>query len=343
MEKKLDYLCNGLMSWYATLITSFILHYYGYFRLTEIIDNFGPLMTAAVITGIVITFVVYITTIIQGKQHRMSGNFLYDLFMGAALNPRIGRVDLKMFAEIRVPWVILFYISVSGAAKEYEMFGYVSASMAFMVLAHFLYVNACAKGEECIPTTWDMTYEKFGFMLIFWNFAGVPFTYCLGAVYLHKYSIENGSPIQHSLAWTYFCYALLILGYYVWDTANSQKNRFRMIMNGTYIPRYTFPQLPWGTLKNPSYIKTKQGNLILTGGWWGYARKAHYTADLIMALSWGFICGFNTVITYFYPAFFIVVLIHRVTRDMQKCAKKYGKDWEEYCRQVPYIFIPGVY
>jgi Delta24(24(1))-sterol reductase len=116
-----------------------------------------------------------------------------------------------------------------------------------------------------------------------------------------------------------------------------------MISNGTYIPRYTFPQLPWGTLKNPSFIKTEQGNLILTGGWWGYARKIHYTADLMMAFSWGFICGFNTAITYFYPVFFIIVLVHRVTRDMERCAKKYGKDWDEYCRQVPYIFIPGVY
>src|ERR1043165_6595033 len=80
------------------------------------------------------------------------------------------------------------------------------------------------------------------------------------------------------------------------DTANSQKNRFRMILNGSYIPRYTFPQLPWGTLKNPSYLKTKQGNLLLTGGWWKYARKIHYTADLLMAISWGFDCGFNTLI-----------------------------------------------
>ncbi|CAB4375088.1 unnamed protein product [Rhizophagus irregularis] len=314
-----------------------------YFRLTEIIDNLGPLMTVSIITGFTITFTVYIVTIIQGNQYRMSGNIVYDLFMGAALNPRLGRVDLKMFAEIRVPWVVLFYISVSAAVKEYEMFGYVSATMAFMVLAHFLYVNACAKGEECIPTTWDMTYEKFGFMLIFWNFAGVPFTYCLGTLYLHLSSIDNGRPIQHSPAWTFFCYALLISGYYIWDTANSQKNRFRMTLNGTYIPRSTFPQLPWGTLKNPSYIKTKQGNLILTGGWWGYARKIHYSADLMMAFSWGFICGFNTPIPYFYPAFFVFVLTHRVTRDMERCARKYGKDWDEYCRQVPYIFIPGVY
>ena len=31
------------------------------------------------------------------------------------------------------------------------------------------------KGEECIPQTWDMFHEKWGFLVIFWNFAGVPF------------------------------------------------------------------------------------------------------------------------------------------------------------------------
>ncbi|CAG8527451.1 18918_t:CDS:2 [Dentiscutata erythropus] len=300
--KRLDYLCNGVTSWYATIVTSLILHYYGWFRLTEIIDNFGPLMSVAVVSGVVITLVIYFTTIMQGNQYRMSGYLMYDLFMGAVLNPRLGHVDLKMFAEIRIPWVLLFYISISAAIKEYELFGYVSASMAFMVLAHFLYVNACAKGEECIPTTWDMTYEK---------------------------PIIFGKQLISSLV--------------IADTANSQKNRFRMIINGSYIPRYTFPQLPWGTLKNPTYIKTKSGNLLLTSGWWGIARKIHYTADLMMAFAWGFITGFNTVIPYFYPVFFVAVLTHRVSRDMERCAKKYGKDWEEYCKQVPYIFIPGIY
>ena len=47
--------------------------------------------------------------------------------------------------------------------------------MAFMCLATWLYLNACCKGEELIPQTWDMFHEKWGFMVIFWNFAGVPF------------------------------------------------------------------------------------------------------------------------------------------------------------------------
>lgn len=38
-----------------------------------------------------------------------------------------------------------------------EVYGYVTPNMAFMVLATGLYINACAKGEECIPQTWVST------------------------------------------------------------------------------------------------------------------------------------------------------------------------------------------
>jgi hypothetical protein len=33
----------------------------------------------------------------------------------------------------------------------------------------------------------------------------------------------------------------------------------------------------------------------------------------------------------------------RLCRDSARCAAKYGEDWKEYTRQVPYVFIPGVY
>lgn len=95
-------------------------------------------------------------------------------------------------------------------------------NMAFMTLATWLYLNAwwvnmlvrsdlfvwssfSGKGEECIPQTWDMYHEKWafylnlsdtmdiyptyswrwGFMVIFWNFAGVPFVSMPSAGYWH--------------------------------------------------------------------------------------------------------------------------------------------------------------
>lgn len=140
--KTLMYNCNALQSIYVTMITSAVLHYTGIFRLTEIIDNYGHLMTVAIIYGFGISFGMYWLTVAQGKQMRMSGNFIYDVFMGACLNPRIGPVDLKMFAEVRIPWVIVFFLAVSGACKQYEQYGYVTPNMLFMCLATWLYLNA---------------------------------------------------------------------------------------------------------------------------------------------------------------------------------------------------------
>ena len=49
--KTLMYKCNAIGCIYITMITAAGLHYYNIFRMTEIIDNFGHLMTVAMIVG----------------------------------------------------------------------------------------------------------------------------------------------------------------------------------------------------------------------------------------------------------------------------------------------------
>lgn len=120
------YNCNALSCLYVTMITAAVLHLTHTFRLTEIIDNYGHLMTVANIYGFGWSFGMYFWTVARGEQIRMSGNFIYDVFMGAILNPRIGNVDLKMWAEVRIPWNITFFLAVSGACKQYELYGYVT-------------------------------------------------------------------------------------------------------------------------------------------------------------------------------------------------------------------------
>ena len=267
----------------------------------------------------------------------MSGNIFYDFFMGSILNPRIGILDLKMFAEIKASWLQLFLLTLSAALKQYEETGEVSNSMILMVVAHFLYSNACMKGEECVPTTWDIFYEKFGWMLIFWNFSGVPYVYCFQSFYLLKNPGLNLSSGVFGVL-----LVILLFAYYIWDTAQSQKNRFRQQLKGTYVKRFAFPQLPWGTIENPKYLKTESGSYLLTDGWWQYARKIHYTCDIIMAFIWGLSCGFSGILPFYYPIFFSIMILHRYTRDTARCKLKYGKDWDKYCEIVKYAFIPFV-
>ncbi|KAL8747549.1 MAG: hypothetical protein Q9190_000588 [Brigantiaea leucoxantha] len=275
--KRLDYYCSGLWSFYMTIAVAGALHWTGLFKLYTVLDEFGPIMSVAIISGFVISFLAYFSALYRGAQHRMTGRPIYDFFMGAELNPRMfGLLDFKMFSEVRIPWYILFLISCAAAARQYEQFGFVSGEIGFLLMAHFLYANACAKGEECIATS-------------------------------------------------------------------CQKNRFRQEELGTLIKRKTFPQLPWQTVKNPKIIRTDAGDSILADGWYGYARKIHYTADMYFALSWALITGFQSPLPWFYPVFFFCMISHRAYRDVQKCEAKYGEAWQEYKRQVPYLFIPYVF
>jgi delta24(24(1))-sterol reductase len=334
---QLRYLCNGAASWYATLAIAALLHVTGLFRLTELADNLGPVLTVATLFANVVAVVVYVATIARGKQTRMSGNLVYDFFMGAVLNPRVGRLDLKFFIEIRVSWMLLFFLTLSAAAKHYQLHGSITSSLVFMVVAHGLYTNACMKAEDCIPTTWDIFHEKWGWMLIFWNLVGVPYVYSFNSYYL----LVNG-PVEHSPVYTFALFALLFGAYYVWDTSQAQRNSFRMKELGTYVRRRTVPQLPWGTLRNPRFLRTANGGTLLVDGWWAYARKIHYSADILMALSWGLACGFSGVLPYLYPAFFFVMIMHRAVRDEKRCRAKYGADWERYRQLVPARFVPFV-
>lgn len=291
--KQLRYFCNGYASLYFTLSILAVLHFSGAWPIYTAIDEFGPLLSVAILSGFIVAFVAYFSALYRGAQHRMTGYPIYDFFMGAELNPRLfGILDFKMFFEVRMPWYILLILSLGAAARQYEQYGYVSGEVMFLVMAHYLYANACAKGEELIITTWDMYYEKWGFMLIFWNLAGVPLSYCHCTIYL-----ANHDPSEYR--WNKFAlfamYAAYLFWYWVWDSCNSQKNRFRAMERGKVVWRRTFPQVPWQTVTNPKTITCPQGT-ILVDGWYGLARKIHYTADVWFAVSWGLITGFQYVL-----------------------------------------------
>ncbi|PYH89756.1 Delta(24(24(1)))-sterol reductase [Aspergillus ellipticus CBS 707.79] len=337
--KQLPYYCSAVWSFYTTIALASVLHVTGLFKLYTIIDEFGPLMSVAILSGFLVSFVAYFSTLARGAQHRMTGHHIYDFFMGAELNPRMfGLLDFKMFFEVRLPWYILLFVTLGAAARQYEVYGYVSGEVGFLLMAHFLYANACSKGEECIVSTWDMYYEKWGFMLIFWNLAGVPLSYCHCTIYLANHDPATYQWNRYFLTFLFVAYLFV---YWVWDTTNSQKNRYRQQERGTMVFRKTFPQLPWQTVKNPKTITADDGSKILVDGWYGKARKIHYTCDLYFALNWGLITGLNSPFPWFYPVFFACMITHRAMRDIERCRNKYGEAWREYERQVPYLFIPA--
>ena len=214
-----------------------------------------------------------------------------------------------------------------------------------------IYVFDALYNEPAILTTMDITTDGFGFMLAFGDLVWVPFIYSIQARYLSIHPVELG----------YYGVAAIVAvqlgGYYIFRASNSQKNAFR-----------TNPEDP--SVAHLTYIETKAGSRLLTSGWWGTARHINYLGDWLMSWSYclptllpgyvihkSIVTGQNVVtqgpnnemrgwaipITYFYMLYFAVLLIHREMRDEEKCRRKYGKDWDEYCRQVRWRILPGVY
>ncbi|TNM94520.1 hypothetical protein fugu_017279 [Takifugu bimaculatus] len=123
---------------------------------------------------------------------------------------------------------------------------------------------------------------------------------------------------------------LKAIGFYIFRKSNSEKNAFRRN-----------PADP--NLAHLKTIPTATGKSLLVSGWWGVVRHPNYVGDLLMALAWSLPCGFNHLLPWYYMIYFIILLVHRDSRDMSECRRKYGSAWEEYCRTVRYRLIPRVY
>lgn len=52
---------------------------------------------------------------------------------------------------------------------------------------------------------------------------------------------------------------------------------------------------------------------------------------------------FSHGLQYFYVVFLTLLLLDRAFRDDARCAAKYGKYWNQYCKAVPYKVVPYVF
>jgi Delta14-sterol reductase len=339
-------------------------------------DNFVQIITANLLITVILSIYVYLRSFsipAPGQPNPdlrelspggHTDNIIYDFFIGRELNSRITlpipfvseasrTIDIGVFCEMRpglLGWIIL---NLSHVAHQYRTYGHATDSILFITVAQSFYVLDSYYMEPAILTTMDIIMDGFGFMLCFGDLVWVPFLYSTQTRYLAMYPAQMGlSGIALSLAVTG-------LGYYIFRGANNEKNRFR-----------TNPEDP--QIKHLKYITTKSGSKLLTSGWWGTARHINYLGDWLM--SWGYCLptgfagytiieaintstgelekqavqtaearGWGSVFTYFYILYFGILLIHREQRDEEKCAKKYGKDWEKYTSLVRSKIIPGIY
>jgi 7-dehydrocholesterol reductase len=83
-------------------------------------------------------------------------------------------------------------------------------------------------------------------------------------------------------------------------------------------------------------------SLLLASGWWGMARHMHYVPEIMASVLWTLPAQFNRALPWLYVIYLTLLLLDRLFRDHARCKAKYGKYWDEYCAQVPYMIIPYV-
>jgi hypothetical protein len=83
----------------------------------------------------------------------------------------------------------------------------------------------------------DITTDGFGFMLSVGDLAWVPFIYCLQARYLVF------TPVVLGPMWTVVVVLFNFVGYYIFRTANAEKNDFRNGKNPKSLPISVICQL----------------------------------------------------------------------------------------------------
>ena len=327
---RLPYKMNGRFAMVATFGGAAALHVGGLWDIRQLYTEFGAILSVMTIFSYAFSVFLYVYGKKHGQERKNSGSLIHDFWMGTGHNPRVppgpDGLDLKFFCEARPGLLLWVLINAAFALVQHDQTGSVSIAMWLVFAFQLMYVADYFVNEPAILTTMDIKHENFGFMLCFGDLAWVPMTYTLQAHYL----IEHDPDLPIWAAVAIVC--VNMLGLYIFRAVNLQKHTFRSDPENALI---------WG--KPVEYIETAQGGKLLVSGFWGWSRHFNYVGDILMALSWSLPCAFGSIVPYFYPIYFAILLIHRERRDHHFCTQKYGADWERYCERVRYRIVPGLY
>jgi len=246
--------------------------------------------------------------------------WIKDLWFGNELNPTWLGVDLKMF--MYQPSLLGVYLIVlSFAYAQYDRHGMITPQMWCFVGFWFAYLFRHYVKEEFMLSTWDITDENFGFMLVWGDLVYLPFFYSLPGFWI----VDERTPFR--MAQWIGLTAFFLIALTIFRGANWQKEHFKRDPQARI----------WG--KPAQTIDDK----LLVSGWWGIGRKLNYTGEIGVYLSFALCSGFSHWQPYLLPLSLLLLLTQRAARDDKKCRAKYVPLWDEYCRTAKFRMIPFVY
>jgi Delta14-sterol reductase len=294
--------------------------------LTPLITHFWSLFIVANVLALIITAALYFWGRRRGEVPRSTAfdsvrvsPVVRDLWFGNELNPTWLGVDMKLF--MYQPSLIgANLLIVAFAFAQYDLHQVVTPQTWCLLAFWWAYLFSHYVKEEFMLSTWDITSENFGFMLVWGDLVYLPFLYSLPGWWL----VDQTTPFA-TWQWLSLC-AICGVSMWVFREANWQKERYKRDPEKRI----------WG--RPPVTI----GGLLVSG-FWGIGRKLNYTGEIGVYLCFALTAGFQTPWPYLLPLALTVLLAQRAARDDKKCAAKYGDAWKAYCERTRFRIVPFVY
>lgn len=330
------YTANGMVSYLTTLSVLLLSAYTGVFDPATIYDNFGKILSSMNVFAwafcIMLTVKGYVAP--STTDSGTTGSLIQDFYWGMELYPNIAGFDVKMFTNCRAGMMFWAVAVVSFCYKNMELHdGHLQIGMAVSVCLQLIYISKFFHWEMGYMCSMDIQHDRAGYYICWGCLVWVPAVYTSQAFYL------TASAPDLSLM---TAAAIFIAGFLcIWSNYDSDRQR--------YLFRQSDGKCTiWGhapemiVAKYESNGKIKQ-SLLLVDGWWKISRHFHYVPEILASFFWSVSAmdsGF--IAPYFYVIYLTILLTDRAYRDDDRCQKKYGKYWDQYCEAVPYKIVPGV-
>jgi 7-dehydrocholesterol reductase len=330
------YTANGMAAYLTTLGTMLVLAYLDIFNPAIIYDNFGKILSSMNVFALSFCVMLCIKGYVapSSTDSGTTGSLIQDFYWGMELYPRIFDIDVKMFTNCRSGMMFWAVAVTAFCYKNMELHdGQLQIGMAVSVCLQLIYISKFFHWEMGYMCSMDIQHDRAGYYICWGCLVWVPAVYTSQAFYL-----TNSAP-DLSLGAAAVIFILGFLCIAINYDSDRQRYLFRQ-SNGQCTIWGHAPKMI--VAKYESNGVTKQ-SLLLVDGWWQISRHFHYVPEILASFFWS-VSAMNSgfIAPYFYVIYLTILLTDRAFRDDDRCQKKYGKYWTEYCEAVPYKIVPGV-